>query len=214
MLEGSIDADTTFTLCLLLDEDGNERPPRKIFNLMEINNKKVWICVSTGSNGMSTGYFSSRVQEISKHIAAFIACPGTQVYWWLRHCGCITVDINNLIRHCFTLSQQQKVTSSKYLKDFGHVVVDKIDGEDIIHASTSEGIYDLTLGLSDREWQSLVATQGYNAAAITYGGGSRGTQLFHHIVSNFPALRQGKGSGRKISHRSNSSEISLQYRYV
>ncbi len=116
MLEGLIDADTTFTFCLLPDADGNARPPtvksvRVICNFMEINDKKVWICVSTGLKDMSMGYFSIVVQEISKHIAAFIACPGAQVYWGLRHRGCITTDINNLIRHCFTLSQQQKVSS-------------------------------------------------------------------------------------------------------
>jgi hypothetical protein len=110
----------TFSLHLLPNADGNERPPTvklvwEIFNLMKINDKKVWICVSTGSNGMSMGYFSSVVQEISEHLAVFIVCPGAQVYWWLRHHGFITSDINNLIRHCFTLSQQQKVTSSKYL---------------------------------------------------------------------------------------------------
>jgi hypothetical protein len=125
---------------------------------MEINDKQVWICVSTGSNGMSTGYFSSVVQEIFEHIAAFIACPGIQVYWLRRCRGCITVDINNLIRHCFTLSQQQKVTLSKYLKEFGHTVVDRTDRDNIIHASTFEDIYDLALGLSNRERQSLVAT--------------------------------------------------------
>ncbi len=45
MLEGLIDADTTFTLSLLPDADGNARPPMvksiwEIFNLMEINDKK------------------------------------------------------------------------------------------------------------------------------------------------------------------------------
>jgi hypothetical protein len=122
MLEGLINANTTFILHLLPDADGKARPPtstsiREIFSLVEMNSKKVWICLSTGLNSMSTGYFSSvvQVQEISKHVAAFIACPGAQVYWWLRHRGCIRVDINNLIWHCFTLSQQQKVTSSKYL---------------------------------------------------------------------------------------------------
>ena len=124
---------------------------------MEIHNKKVWICVSTGSNGRTTGYFSSVVQEISMHVAAFIACPGAQVYWWLRHRGCITADINYLIRQCFTLSQQQKVSLSKYLRDVGHAVVERIDGDDIIYATTSAGIYNLTQGLSNKERQLLVA---------------------------------------------------------
>jgi hypothetical protein len=85
LLEGLIDADTTFTLCLLPDADGKARPPTitsvwEIFSLMEINDKKVLICVSKGLNGMSTGYFSSVVQEISEHVAEFIACLGGQVY--------------------------------------------------------------------------------------------------------------------------------------
>ncbi len=85
LLEGLIDADTTFTLCLLPDAGRKARPPtstsvREIFSLMEINNKKVWICVYTGSNGRTMGYFSSVVQEISKHVVKFIACPGAQVY--------------------------------------------------------------------------------------------------------------------------------------
>ncbi len=103
------------------------------------------------------GLFFQRVQEISEHVEAFIACPGAQVFWWLRHCGCITVDVNNLIRHCFTLSQQQKVTSSKYLKDLGHTVVERTDGDNIIHTTTSAGIYNSTLGHSDKERRLLVA---------------------------------------------------------
>jgi hypothetical protein len=104
LLERLIDADTTFTLLLLPDADEKARPPtstsvREIFSLMEINNKKEWICLSTGSNGMSTGYCSSVVQEISEHVAAFIACPGAQVCWWLRRQGCVRTDINNLIWH-------------------------------------------------------------------------------------------------------------------
>ncbi len=59
-LEGLIDADTTFTLCLLPDADGKARPLRstslrEIFSLMEINDKKVWICMSTSLNGRTMG---------------------------------------------------------------------------------------------------------------------------------------------------------------
>ncbi len=185
LLEGLINADTTFTLCLLPDAEGNARPPtttsvRGIFRLMEINDKKVWICVSTGTNGATTGYFSSVVQEISEHVAAFVTCPGAQVYWWLRRCGCVTADNNSPIKHCFTLSQQQKVTASKYLKDLGHAVVEHADGDDIIGASTSEGIYDLTLGLSDKERRSLIG-RGYDAAAITYGEAKEGAIKAHNF---------------------------------
>ena len=51
-LEGLIDADTSFSLRLLPDAEGRAREAtstsvREIFNLMEINGHKVWICLST-----------------------------------------------------------------------------------------------------------------------------------------------------------------------
>ncbi len=203
LLEGLINADTTFTLRFLPDAEGKARPPTMtsvwgIFNLMEINDKKVWICVSTGLNGTASGYFSSIVQEISEHIAEFVTCPGAQVYWWLRRRGCVTADINNLIRHCFTLSQQQKVTSSKYLKDLGHAVVERAEGDNIICASTSEGIYDLTLGLSDKERCSLVG-RGYDAAAITYGEAKEKAIEAHNfsVALSVTSLHSAKRKGVK-----------------
>ncbi len=186
LLEGLMNINTSFMLRLLLDAEGKARSPKimsvqDIFNLMELNNKQVWICTSTGSNGMTTGYFPSVVQELPEHVAAFFTCPGAQVYWWLRRRGCITTDVNKLIRHCFTLSQQQKVSSSKYLKDLGHAVVDTSDGDDIIQASNLEGIFDLSLGLSDRERQSLMTIRGYDAAAITYGDAKEGSIEAHNF---------------------------------
>ncbi len=60
------------------------------------------------------------------------------------------------------------MTASKYLKDLGHAVVKRTDGDDIIQASSLEGIFDLTLGLSDKEhW--LLVSRGYDAAAIIFG---------------------------------------------
>ena len=198
MLDGLIDVDTEFSLRLLPDAEGKARDStttsiREIFSLMEIQGHKVWICTSTGLNGRTTGYFSSMVQEISEHIEAFIACPGAQVYWWLRQRGCLTEDINRLIRHCFTLAQQQKVTASKYFKDLGHAVVDRLDGDDIIQASSSSGIYDLTLGLSDKERRSL-ASRGHNAAAITYGEAKEGAIKAHYFSSalSLTSLRSTK----------------------
>ena len=205
MLEGLIDADTSFSLRLLPDAEGNARDAtttsiREIFNIMEIQGHKVWICISTGLNGMTTGYFSSVVQDISDHVAAFVACPGAQVYWWLRRRGCLTEDINRLIRHCFTLSQQQKVTASKYLKDLGHAVVDRADGDDIIQASSSVGIFDLTLGLSDKERRSL-ASCGHDAAAITFGEAKEGAIEAHNFSSalSLTSLRSAKRGGKGAS---------------
>jgi hypothetical protein len=191
-------ADTIFSLRLLPDAEGKARDAtvtlvREIFSLMEIKGSKVWICLSTNLNGMTVGYFSSVVQDILAHVSAFVACPGAQVYWWLRCHGCLTEDIN-LIRHCFSLSQQQKVMVTKYLKDLGHTVVERTDGDDIIQASSLEGIYDLTLGLLDKErW--LLVSLGHDRCHYLrqgQGRGNPGTQLFRGFVPNFNLLGKRK----------------------
>jgi hypothetical protein len=87
-IEGMINIDTSFTLRLLPGVDGKPHAPtttlvREVFSLMEINENKVWICLLIGLSGMSTGYFLSVVKDIKQHVAAFVLCPGVQVYRWL-----------------------------------------------------------------------------------------------------------------------------------
>ncbi len=76
-------------------------------------------------------------------------------------------------------------------------MVDRTDGDNIIHASTSEGIYDLTLGLSDKERWSLVALWGYDAAAITYGKAKEGAVEAHNFSAavSVTSLHLAKGKG-------------------
>ena len=92
-------------------------------------------------------------------------------------------DVNRIIRHCFTLLQQQKVTQSKYLKDLGHAAIDQSDTDDIINAATTQGIYDLTLGLSDKERRAMVAGKAHKASAITYGEAKEGAMEAHNFLS-------------------------------
>jgi hypothetical protein len=144
-IKGMLDMDTMFELPLPPGADGKARQPTKttvkeIFSMMMINKHKVWICLSMGTNGMMTGYFSSVVPAIKDHVLAFVLCPAAQVYWWLCHRGCLTEDVNCLIRHCFTLSQQQKMTKSKYIKDAGLAVISQMDANNIINAATTQGI--------------------------------------------------------------------------
>jgi hypothetical protein len=187
-IKGMINVDTILELRLLPGAGGKARSPTKtsvkeIFSMMELNGKKVFICLSTGTNGVTTGYFSSVVEEIKEHMAAFVLCPEAQVYWWLQRRGCITDDINQLIRHCFTLSQQQKVTKSKYVEDVGHAIIDQTDSDDIINAATTQGIYNLTLGLSDKERRTLVTGKEYEASAITFGEAKEGSMEAHNFLS-------------------------------
>jgi hypothetical protein len=83
---------------------------RAVFSRMEVSSRKVRICLARGLNGMCTRYLSSVVEAIKDHASNFLACPGAQVYWWLRCRGCLAEDLNQLICHCFMLDQQQRVT--------------------------------------------------------------------------------------------------------
>jgi hypothetical protein len=197
-IEGMLDTDTVFKLCLLPDAKGKSRQPTKttikeIFSMMTLPNPypkaghpsthKVWICLSTRMNGMTTGYFSSVLPEIQDHVAAFTMCPAAQVYWWLRRRGCLTEDVNRLIRHCFTISQQQRVAKSKYMKDLGYAVVDDQDADNIINTATTQGIYDLTLGLSDKKKRMVAIGKIHAVSAITYGETKEGSMEAHNFSS-------------------------------
>ncbi len=76
-IEGMISVDMVFDLRLLPGADGKPQPPTKtlvkeIFSMMELNGKKVWICLSTGTNGTTTSFFLSVIEEIREHVTAFI----------------------------------------------------------------------------------------------------------------------------------------------
>ena len=83
-IKGMINVDMLFNLRLLTGADGKPQPPTKtlvkeIFSMMELHEKKVWICLSKGTNGTTTGYFSSVIEEIREHVAAFILCLATGI---------------------------------------------------------------------------------------------------------------------------------------
>jgi hypothetical protein len=78
-------------------------------------------------------------------------------------------------------------------------VVERTDGDDILHASTSKGIYNLTQGLSDKERWSLIALHGYDAAAIIYGKAKEGAVEAHNFSTalSVTSLHPAKGKGAK-----------------
>jgi hypothetical protein len=152
--------------------------------MMEVNGRKVWICLAKGSSGKYTGYFSSVVESINVHVMNFVACPGAQVYWWLRRRGCLAEDVNRMVCHCFTLDQQQKITKSKYISDKGYAVLDEATSDNIINAVAGEGIFDATLGLSEKERRIATASKGHNASAIMFGEAKEGAVKVHNFSSS------------------------------
>jgi hypothetical protein len=188
LINGLINTDLKFSLQLAPDADGKPREPtqtlvKDVFSMMEVNGRKVWVCLARGSTESYTGYFSSIMESINVHVTIFVALPGAHVYWWLRHRGCLAEDVNRMIHHCFALDQQQKVTESKYIADKGFAVLDDTESDDIINAVAGADIYDTALGLSDKEQRTAATSKGCNASAIMFGEAKEEAVEAH----NFPS---------------------------
>jgi hypothetical protein len=191
---GVVDINTLFTLPLTPDAENKPREPtttlvKEVFAMMEVKKKKVWICLSENTNSSFTGYFSSVVAAIKDYVQNFITCPTAQVFWWLRHWGCLTNDVNRMIRYCFTLEQQKQVTRSKFLSTKGYTVLTEEDLDDIINDVSRDGIYDMTLGLLDKERRELVANNAYNASAISFGEAKEGVMEAYNFSSSVSITR-------------------------
>jgi hypothetical protein len=103
------------------------------------------------------------------------------------------------------LTQQQKVTKSKYLKNLGRAAVDQSNADDIINAATTQGIYNLTPGLSDKERQVLVAGKAHEASAITYGEAKEGAVKAHNFSSKASVTTLHLSNKRKRDARTVAS---------
>jgi hypothetical protein len=87
--------------------------------------------------------------------------------------------------------------------------VDQFNTDDIINAATTQGIYDLTLGLSDKERQVLVAGKAHEASAITYGEAKEGAVEAHNFSSKASVTTIHPSNKRKRDARTVTSAKTL-----
>jgi hypothetical protein len=73
------------------------------------------------------------------------------------------------------------VTKSKYVKDAGHAVIDQTDADDIINAAPTQGIYDLTLGLSNKQRRTMVAGRAHKPSATAFREAKEGSLEAHNF---------------------------------
>jgi hypothetical protein len=199
-----VTATRKFTLCLTPDKNGQPRAPTEktlmeILQMMEIEGKKVWLGVNLKkSNGIYTGCFSSMVDEIRTHVAAFIRCPAAQVYYWLKRKGCLGKEVNCLICKCFTMDQQQKVTKSKYIKEKGFAVMKDSNKNNVINVANNSGLFDMSLGLLEKDQCKRMYKTKYNESAISFGeakAGSMEAYIFSSEASIITLHAEKEGGG-------------------
>ncbi len=60
-------------------------------------------------------------------------------------------------------------------------MIDQTDADNIINAAITQGISDLTLGLSDKERRMLVAGKAHKVSTITFGEAKEGAMGAHNF---------------------------------
>ncbi len=89
-----------------------------------------------------------------------------------------------MVRHCFTLDQQQKITKSKCITDKGYAVLEESNSDNIINAVAGEGIFDITLGLSEKDRMTATASKGHDASEIMFREANEGAVEVHNFSSS------------------------------
>jgi hypothetical protein len=71
----------------------------------------------------------------------------------------------------------------KYMRDLSYAVVNDQDADNTINAAMTQGTFDLTLGLSDKEKRMMVIGKTHNASAITFGKAKEGSMEAYNFSS-------------------------------
>jgi hypothetical protein len=90
-----------------------------------------------------------------------------------------SIDLFDIALHYHS----QKVMKSNNVKDAGHAIIDQTDVDDIINSATTQGIYDLTPGLLNKERWMVVSGKMHESSAITCGEAREGLMEAHNFLS-------------------------------
>ena len=146
------------------DEEGNPhttitKSVKDVLMAMIVDDRKIWQCISRSTNGRFTGYFDSVEDNICKEVEDVAKSLGAAVFWFLMRKGAVQEDVVKLIKRCFTLTEQQKCTRSRYSTSRG-CIVDDLAEKDIINSVKKSGAFDMTHGLSEKEKKIHTARYG------------------------------------------------------
>jgi hypothetical protein len=95
------------------------------------------------------------------------------------------------------------------MKDLGHAVIDQTDAGNIINAAATQGIYDLTLGLSDKEKRAMVAGKAHDASVITFSKAKERLMEAYNFSSVQSVTLTHLVTGRKKAAKTNALVKSL-----
>ena len=181
-INGLIHFNKEFTL-RRTNEDRTRAPTIKksvqgVMRYQTLDGDNIWLAAIPRREGGVTGYFTSMLPEIKSYIGQWTQCPTAQIYWFFLQKGCNYDDASVMIKGCFSIDEQMKLSMLRWIKSLQIVVVDAGVGMDISIMATNNRAYDTNLGLSDKEMQAKVAKS--NGGTIMFGEAimrTRSTQL-------------------------------------
>ncbi len=100
------------------------------------------------------------------------------------------------------MDQQQKVTKSQYIKEKGFAVMKVGDEKDIINVANNSGLFDMSLGLSDKEQRKRTAKMGYNESAISFREAKVGSMEAYNLLSGMSITtlhKEKEGQGTSVA---------------
>ena len=117
------------------------------------NGKMLFQCVNRSTKGCVTLYFDSTGEGVNYQVNEMSKCMAAQVFWYLNSKGFDELDIRKLIKGCFDIREQQRVTKSQFHKQkkLAYVIGNTEGEKDIIDTVMKSKEFDLMRGLSDAE---------------------------------------------------------------
>jgi hypothetical protein len=96
-------------------------------------------------------------------------------------------------------SNNRRSPNQSTSKEKGIAVMKESDEDDIINAANKTGLFDMSLGLSDKEQRERMAKSGYNESAISFGEAKVGSMEAYNFstgasITTVHAEKEGKGT--------------------
>ncbi len=154
-INGLHNVDATWTL-RRVDSDGNELPPIKrtvidLIKYIKVENIKVFMTVLPSESGVYYATYSSVFDPHKLYAKDFASGPAAFLYWWCLHHGINIDDLQLMLKGTFSLSEQQKVSRSRYSKSQRKAVIPAKLARDLTSYAENSVLVDTSLGLNDRE---------------------------------------------------------------
>jgi hypothetical protein len=110
------------------------------------------------------------------------------------------------------VDQQQKVTNSKYIKEKGFAIMKDSNENNIINAANNSGLFDMSLGLSEKEQPKRMSKTNYNESAITFGEAKAGSMEAYNFSSEVSITTHRERRGKSVCGISrDDGQVSIQH---